>query len=653
MSIATLFQARSRYSHADMPLRDFPSKNLSHFNRSERYKSTKRRRIFRQGSFCPICQEIPTAPKLLNCEHVFCKTCLQGLIDSDTSLPAFRCPVCRHIHYKHVEGANGFEDASIVSALPSTMHSSFCSNCRANSSFLCPHCGDRLCENCKYRHTMKAKKEIKLLIDQLSGRLGNPDVNDGQLEEIIAPLPEFIITARQEITRNAPRDDELMNIWRTAEEYVNKMTYLPHQDELIQIPERLDNNNTPTSEISTRRLDSNVNHIAYRGSRTNQTIQNTNAGHSDTHDTSNSVVNEGNINSRDNSRGSQTHQNRHNNDTMHGDTHRNSNTVVNQETTNSRGNGYYNNRFRIDNYDIPTGEDFTRRLDSNVNLYTNRGSHTNQNIPNNNADHSDTHNTSNSVVNQGTTNSRDNRLDNHNIPTREDLDSNVSLGTNRGSHTNQNIPNNNAVHSDTHNTSNRVVNQGTRNSRDNRTPINAQPSVSEPSYGACFSILGTVRDESVSTLRHKYIVPIGVLLLLLGVGRIIFGILIATVIDKAEFEKQSRMITAFIIVKGITGVLFWSRILYMYRRTNGQHNEFQSTFALLLSIFNLVWMILGTVWVFDVSHLQREHYTVLSVLQLITVIDWALFGFFVCFVSLKALRKIHENCCRRYPNVVV
>ncbi|XP_045179505.2 uncharacterized protein LOC123539091 isoform X2 [Mercenaria mercenaria] len=155
----------------------------------------------------------------------------------------------------------------------------------------------------------------------------------------------------------------------------------------------------------------------------------------------------------------------------------------------------------------------------------------------------------------------------------------------------------------------------------------------------CYCPCGILQEEIVKPLRSTEMLFIGGICMLAAVGRITFGILIICgLFDQLPFKDNGRYITAFVLVKGVTGVLFWSWLLHRY--IHKKEEKHLSTFTLLLSIFNFIWMIIGTALVFDVSHLQREHFSVKSVLQVITIVDWALFGFYVCFVFMQTLRAI-------------
>ena len=48
---------------------------------------------------CPICVELMNNPKTLQCEHSFCKECLEGCVTFQINgAPSILCPTCRAEH---------------------------------------------------------------------------------------------------------------------------------------------------------------------------------------------------------------------------------------------------------------------------------------------------------------------------------------------------------------------------------------------------------------------------------------------------------------------------------------------------------------------------------------------------------------------------
>lgn len=47
---------------------------------------------------CAICLEVWRNPKTLNCDHAFCKDCLEDLYDPTQKPEGISCPTCRNFH---------------------------------------------------------------------------------------------------------------------------------------------------------------------------------------------------------------------------------------------------------------------------------------------------------------------------------------------------------------------------------------------------------------------------------------------------------------------------------------------------------------------------------------------------------------------------
>ena len=56
---------------------------------------------------CSVCLDRLNQPKILPCQHTFCKTpCIEGLIDWGAR--KIKCPECRSEHFVSYNGADGF-----------------------------------------------------------------------------------------------------------------------------------------------------------------------------------------------------------------------------------------------------------------------------------------------------------------------------------------------------------------------------------------------------------------------------------------------------------------------------------------------------------------------------------------------------------------
>ncbi|XP_059914976.1 E3 ubiquitin/ISG15 ligase TRIM25-like isoform X1 [Gadus macrocephalus] len=69
---------------------------------------------------CPVCQDLFTEPRQLQCGHSICMSCLESMVGHSTELP-FRCPDCRAYFGKIVEVQKSYALASIVDDFKETL----------------------------------------------------------------------------------------------------------------------------------------------------------------------------------------------------------------------------------------------------------------------------------------------------------------------------------------------------------------------------------------------------------------------------------------------------------------------------------------------------------------------------------------------------
>ena len=158
---------------------------------------------------CSVCLDDYTDPKLLQCLHVFCQTCLRKLVfRNEHEQLVLSCPNCRHItpvpangvaglqpafHIKHLlDIAEGKKEAPASveggSASLPPLDSNFCSrHVKEELSLYCGTCGELVCFHCtlktgKHRkHDHKSiekafetyKKEIGSLLEPINKKLAS------------------------------------------------------------------------------------------------------------------------------------------------------------------------------------------------------------------------------------------------------------------------------------------------------------------------------------------------------------------------------------------------------------------------------------------------------------------------------------------------
>lgn len=129
---------------------------------------------------CPICLDRFKGPKLLPCQHTFCRSpCLEGLWGGYRRI--IRCPECRVEHRVPTGGVDGFPnnitlsgflDLPVVTresprstAAESTAKCAVCGNDTGTRQ--CVHCDKQVCPLCLHSHMAQMKLGIGHLLKQL------------------------------------------------------------------------------------------------------------------------------------------------------------------------------------------------------------------------------------------------------------------------------------------------------------------------------------------------------------------------------------------------------------------------------------------------------------------------------------------------------
>ena len=118
---------------------------------------------------CPVCMNIYTQPKLLDCLHSFCLNCLQELRDrQDKDNRMLTCPVCRHVTIlteKEVAGLpNDYtlsatvEEVTLQEKLQGQGSEIKCQACDEGNKAIsrCMDCDHFLCQECQRAHERMA-----------------------------------------------------------------------------------------------------------------------------------------------------------------------------------------------------------------------------------------------------------------------------------------------------------------------------------------------------------------------------------------------------------------------------------------------------------------------------------------------------------------
>ena len=183
---------------------------------------------------CSICLDVYTDPKLLQCLHVFCQTCLMRLVfRDDQGHLVLSCPNCRQITPVPANGVRGLQPAfhinhlldiaedlrrekeapasaetadSSSASLPPTQEkvSNFCSEHVKELELYCETCGELICLHCglntgkHHNHNYSLieeafetyKKEIGALLEPINKQLASInevltqfDKNDGEISD--------------------------------------------------------------------------------------------------------------------------------------------------------------------------------------------------------------------------------------------------------------------------------------------------------------------------------------------------------------------------------------------------------------------------------------------------------------------------------------
>jgi tripartite motif-containing protein 2/3 len=151
---------------------------------------------------CPICLETFNDPRMLPCQHSFCRCCLERLVENDGRWG--RCPQCRQLFRIPFNGISSFDVNRTIAQLIETFPKQSqkpalrakCASCRQEELITtCEHCKEALCKPCRIEHFDQVKTDLvkhlskiesdsdKLLAKEVES-ISRHEVNIGKCKEI-------------------------------------------------------------------------------------------------------------------------------------------------------------------------------------------------------------------------------------------------------------------------------------------------------------------------------------------------------------------------------------------------------------------------------------------------------------------------------------
>ncbi|CAF3707199.1 unnamed protein product [Rotaria sp. Silwood1] len=115
---------------------------------------------------CTICHQRFQTPKVLECQHTFCLSCLQNIYDTENQ--TLICPICQR-NIKLTENLNELENnLLIINLIDIQPIKAKCSSCQKIEILtLCEHCNCTICINCNEKHVDDIRKSIKITLKEL------------------------------------------------------------------------------------------------------------------------------------------------------------------------------------------------------------------------------------------------------------------------------------------------------------------------------------------------------------------------------------------------------------------------------------------------------------------------------------------------------
>ncbi|CAF1175411.1 unnamed protein product [Adineta steineri] len=115
---------------------------------------------------CSICLNRFQIPKVLECQHTFCFTCLQNIYDSENQI--LICPICQRT-IKLTEGTDELPDnILLISLMKIQPIKGKCSSCqKIDTLTICEYCQCTKCIDCNEKHVNDMKKLLEIKLNEL------------------------------------------------------------------------------------------------------------------------------------------------------------------------------------------------------------------------------------------------------------------------------------------------------------------------------------------------------------------------------------------------------------------------------------------------------------------------------------------------------
>ncbi|CAH1786937.1 unnamed protein product [Owenia fusiformis] len=142
---------------------------------------------------CSICMETLDDPRSLPCMHIFCKKCIQGIIDRHKGGRNFPCPICRDDCPIPHQGAAGlkvnFFANSVLEAMKGLEETIWnCELCVQGGKIIpavlqCMECNEKLCQSCGQSHKRSRLSKSHLILDLTGDRSLNAKATINMLSQ--------------------------------------------------------------------------------------------------------------------------------------------------------------------------------------------------------------------------------------------------------------------------------------------------------------------------------------------------------------------------------------------------------------------------------------------------------------------------------------